>query len=308
MNKIYNAIMGLVVGDALGVPVEFKKRDTYEVTDMIGYGTYNQPPGTWSDDSSMTLATLESIVRIGRVNAMDIMKNFENWLYRGTFTPHGVTFDVGGTTQSAISRFKSGYALKDCGGKSIIDNGNGALMRILPVALTPCTNMKHYDISSVTRLTHAHDISIIASFIYTAVVEAILHGEAKEKAIEISVEDFRSQIMYIATLSDYKPLFDIKTLSRDDIKSSGYVVDTLEAALWCLYHTDNYRDCVLTAVNLGDDTDTVAAVAGGLAGLYYGCGGENGIPLEWIEKIPRKEWITQICNDFNKNISSKSSK
>lgn len=307
MNKIYNAIMGLVVGDALGVPVEFKKRDTYEITDMIGYGTYNQPPGTWSDDSSMTLATLESIARIGCVNAMDIMKNFENWLYNGEFTPYGVTFDVGGTTQAAISRFNRGCPLKDCGGKSINDNGNGALMRILPISLIPYSDIKRYNISSVTRLTHAHDISITASFIYTAVVEAILNGQPKEKAVEINVEDFRSQITYLTVLRDYKPLFDIKTLSRDDIKSSGYVVDTLEAALWCLYHTDNYRDCVLTAVNLGEDTDTVAAVTGGLAGLYYGCGSEKGIPLEWIEKIPRKEWITQLCNDFNKNICSKGS-
>lgn len=307
MNKIYNAIMGLVIGDALGVPVEFKKRDTYEVTDMIGYGTYNQPPGTWSDDSSMTLATLESIVRIGRVNAMDIMKNFENWLYRGTFTPYGITFDVGGTTQSAISRFTHGCALKDCGGKLISDNGNGALMRILSVSLTPCSNMKRYDISSVTRLTHAHNISIIASFIYTAVVEAILNGEIKEKAVEVGVDNFHDQIAHLANLSDYKSLFNIKNLSRDDIKSSGYVVDTLEAALWCFYHTENYRDCVLTAVNLGDDTDTVAAVSGGLAGLYYGCGGKNGIPREWIKKIPRKEWIAQLCNKFDKNISSKCS-
>lgn len=307
MNKIYNAIMGLVVGDALGVPVEFKKRDTYKVTDMMGHGTHNQLPGTWSDDSSMTLATLESVVRMGHVDPIDIMKNFEKWLYCGEFTPYGVTFDVGGTTQSAILRFNRGYALKDCGGKSVNDNGNGALMRILPVSLMPYSDVKRYNISNVIRLTHAHDISIIGCYIYTVVVEEILNSSSKECAIEAAIKTFHEQITNIPILGDYKSLFNIKTLDRNDIKSSGYVVDTLEAALWCLYHTDNYRDCVLTAVNLGDDTDTVAAVAGGLAGLYYGCGDDNGIPSKWIKKIPRREWITQLCNDFDKNISSKCS-
>ena len=294
MNKIYNAIMGLVVGDALGVPVEFKKRDTYEITDMIGYGTYNQPPGTWSDDSSMTLATLESIARIGRVDAMDIMKNFENWLYNGEFTPYGVTFDVGGTTQAAISRFNRGCPLKDCGGKFINDNGNGSLMRILPLAFVPHSMN---DINVISGLTHNPEISKRACRLYLIIADQILRGRP-----------FRAYYTDKTIWGgEFSRIRDIGELKRDDIKSSGYVVDTLEAALWCLYHTDNYRDCVLTAVNLGEDTDTVAAFAGGLAGLYYGCGGENGIPLEWIEKIPRKEWITQLCNDFNKNICSKGS-
>lgn len=294
MNKIYNAIMGLVVGDALGVPVEYKKRDTYEITDMIGYGTHMQPPGTWSDDSSMTLATLESIARIGRVDATDIMKNFEKWLYNGEFTPYGVIFDVGGTTQAAISRFNRGCALKDCGGKSINDNGNGSLMRILPLAFV---SHSMNDINVISALTHNHEISKRACRLYLITADQILRGRP-----------FRAYYTDKTIWGgEFSRIRDIGELKRDDIKSSGYVVDTLEAALWCLYHTDNYRDCVLTAVNLGEDTDTVAAVAGGLAGLYYGCGGENGIPLEWIEKIPRKEWITQLCNDFNKNICSKGS-
>ena len=103
MNKIYNGIMGLVVGDALGVPVEFKERDSYEVTDMMGFGTYNQKPGTWSDDSSMTLATLESMGRIGSFDAADIMNNFYQWLQNDKFTPWGKVFDVGGATRRALS-------------------------------------------------------------------------------------------------------------------------------------------------------------------------------------------------------------
>ena len=108
MNKIYDAVMGLVVGDALGVPVEFKARDTFHVDDMIGYGTYNQPPGTWSDDSSLTLATMESIIRKGGIDPTDMMWNFSRWLNHTAFTPYGEVFDVGGTTEAAIRRFNSG--------------------------------------------------------------------------------------------------------------------------------------------------------------------------------------------------------
>lgn len=126
--------MGLVVGDALGVPVEFKERDTFKVTDMIGYGTYNQPPGTWSDDSSMTLATVESIGRLGRIDPTDIMENFAKWAVKADFTPYNDVFDMGGATCRAIQRYMKGTDVSECGGCTHMDNGNGALMRILPLA------------------------------------------------------------------------------------------------------------------------------------------------------------------------------
>ena len=118
MNKFYNGIMGLVVGDALGVPVEFKKRDTFTITDMTGYGTYNQPPGTWSDDSSLTLATLDSMIKLGKVDPADIMQNFFHWLNDGMFTPYGKVFDVGGGTRRAIARYANGKDAAKCGGKT----------------------------------------------------------------------------------------------------------------------------------------------------------------------------------------------
>ena len=108
MGKIYDGIIGLVVGDALGVPVEFRRRDTYKVSDMIGYGTYEQPPGTWSDDSSLTLATLESIARLGRIEPADIMQNFAKWYFEAEFTPYGEVFDVGSTTREAILHYQMG--------------------------------------------------------------------------------------------------------------------------------------------------------------------------------------------------------
>lgn len=276
--------MGLVVGDALGVPVEFKQRDTYEVTDMIGYGTYNQPPGTWSDDSSMTLATLESIGRLGKIDPADIMGNFFRWFEHADFTPWGEVFDIGAGTQRAISRYAKGIPVSGCGGDSIRDNGNGSLMRILPLAFVPHTERDVFDISA---LTHAHPISQIACLLYISMADHLLAGDSKEKAVAKGIQ--------VIAPEEYARLPNIHQCRRNEIKSTGYVVDTLEAVLWCLLNTDNYRDCVLTAVNLGDDTDTVAAIAGGLAGVLYGVGGEKGIPEEWIAQIARRDWIGQLC-------------
>lgn len=296
MSKFYNGIMGLVVGDALGVPVEFRKRDTYEVTDMIGFGTYNQKPGTWSDDSSLTLATVESMGRMGKVDPMDIMKNFLDWLEDGWFTPYGDVFDVGGATRRAITRFSKGTKPLDCGGKTRMDNGNGALMRILPVAMLPDNGDKQAKIQNVAHLTHAHFISDFACMIYTAIVENFMKGSPNDVAVLAGIQRYKEQLDNVSMLSEFRKLEQIEWLKRTFVKSSGYVVDTLEAALWCFLNTETYRDCVLAAVNLGEDTDTVAAVAGGLAGIYYGTGGEAGIPENWIEQIARKDWIKEICD------------
>ncbi len=298
MKKFYNGIIGLVVGDALGVPVEFKKRDTYKVTDMIGYGTYNQPPGTWSDDSSLTLATLDSMVKLGKIDPADIMQNFFYWLDDGMFTPYGKVFDVGGGTRRAICRYANGTDPLKCGGRTRMDNGNGALMRILPVAMLPDYPKKEQELLSVAHLTHAHFISDFACRIYATVVENLMNGMEKEKAFYAGIMKFKEQIENVSMLQEFFTLAYIKGLERTFVNSSGYVVDTLQAALWCFLNTNTYRDCVLAAVNLGEDTDTTAAVVGGLAGIYYGCGGKNGIPDEWIAQIPRRDWIKGLCAEL----------
>lgn len=287
--KVYAGIMGLVVGDALGVPFEFKQRDTFKCEGMTGWGTYNQPPGTWSDDSSLTLATLESIGGVGGIDLDDIMQNFFNWYFNAEFTPHGEVFDVGRTTRQAIERYRYGIPAVECGGRDEMDNGNGALMRILPVAFAKEGVLPVGDVCS---LTHGHKISIAACMHYTWIAKEILAGVDLRNAIYRS---FRKAAFIMLVPKEVKRIKHVCNLKRVDIKSTGYVVDTLEAALWCLLNTDNYKDCVLTAVNLGGDTDTIAAVAGGLAGLLYGVGGEKGIPTEWIDQIARKEYIRELC-------------
>ena len=293
MSKIYDGLMGLIVGDAMGVPVEFNPRDSFKVTDMTGYGTYDLPAGTWSDDSSMMLATVESIARLSKIDTDDIMKNFVRWVNKGEFTPYGELFDIGRATRNAIQRYVQGIPAEQCGGTAEWDNGNGSLMRILPLAFTDCD---YETVNAVSSLTHAHEISKAACRVYVYIVRQLLQGKTLEEIYNC----------FGMKQSTFERLPILKDLSRDEIKSTGYVVDTLEAALWCNLKSSSYRECILLAVNLGDDTDTVAAVAGGLAGIIYGVGGEQGIPEEWIGQLARKEWIVELCEKFEKSLGKSS--
>jgi ADP-ribosylglycohydrolase len=310
-NIILSGIMGLCIGDALGVPVEFESRDKRKkdaVGSMRSHGTYDQPAGTWSDDSSMALCLAESLTR--GLDYKDIMKNFSSWYNNGEFTPYGEVFDVGGSTAGAIMRYDGGTEPLECGGKSQNDNGNGSLMRILPLVFY----LKSFYGSDITKdpyamdiihkvssLTHAHTRSLIACGIYCSVAMELIGGkkitEAFDSGIKNSFDFYGNLDGFKGELKFYENLKrkDFKTLGEEEIKSSGYVVDTLEAALWCLLNSDSYSSCVLKAVNLGSDTDTVAAVAGGLAGIFYGY---ESIPAEWIDTIARRDYIEKICTDL----------
>lgn len=294
MGKIYDGIMGLAVGDALGVPFEFKERDTFHCNGMTGFGTHNQPAGTWSDDTSLTLATLASLTENkGQINMRDMMNRFCDWRYN-LYTAYGKAFDVGVTTQQAIDYYldNSPSGSCDCGAKSITSNGNGSLMRILPLAFTMIafTMASDRDIFRVSSLTHSHYISKLACTLYVRIAQSIILGNSKRGAVMNTLSTYESSLT-----GEFMRLPKIGYLKRNDIKSTGYVIDTLEAALWCFLTTDNYKDCVLQAVNLGDDTDTTAAVAGGLAGLYYGTDTEKSIPADWIDQIARKDYIKALC-------------
>jgi ADP-ribosylglycohydrolase len=299
-NKILSAIMGSCVADALGVPVEFNSREQLKrnpVVDMRSYGTYNQPAGTWSDDTSMTLCTLDSLSK--GLDYKDIMDKFLSWYKDGEYTPHGETFDIGMATSKALNKYASGEETLKSGGTGERDNGNGSLMRILPVLFylqkTYGENWiekeeSYQIIHNISALTHAHKRSMIACGIYLTIADYISKEydlkEAVEKGIKKSFQFYESKEEFKEELKHYKRIKDknFYKIPESEIRSTGYVVYTLEASLWCLLNSDNYKECVLKAVNLGEDTDTIGAVAGGLAGLYYGY---KGIPKEWIEVIRR---------------------
>lgn len=264
--KLEAAVYGEAVGDALGVPYEFQGRDTFTCTDMVGGGFHRQPAGTFSDDSSMMLATLDSLNhRGGHVDAEDMLDRFRKWRNDGAYTADGTVFDVGGTTSRAL---RSGH-----GGDRESDNGNGSLMRIIPLAFF---DVSDDEIRAASAVTHAHGISTEACVTYVRFARLLLDGR--------SPKDAASEVGY----------GDIWLTDRADIRSGGFVMDTLRASLWCLTTTTSYADCVRTAVNLGSDTDTTAAVVGAVAGIVYGFDGPAGILARWIDALRGKSLIDRI--------------
>ena len=314
MNIWLNGVMGVLVGDALGTPVQFLPRNEVKlrpVKGMEGFGTFNMPAGTWSDDGSMTLATLCSIKAKKEIDLEDIMKRFVAWDYKGEYTPFGESFDQGRTCTAAIYNYIVHRDINTCGLTDEGSNGNGSLMRIMPACLFAYEKIKSGDttlaqavemVHQVSALTHAHLRSKIACGIYFFMVKAILDegGDLKarlQKGIDEAMEFYRGDFSNLVQLSFYGRIADLEKfgmLREEDIKSSGYVVDTLEAAVWSVITTDSFSEGALKAVNLGWDTDSVAAVACGLSGLYYGY---EGMPSEWIEVIQKKEWIESFLLD-----------
>lgn len=307
---IRTAILGHAVGDALGVPVEFKPRGdlaAHPVTQMMGFGSYDVPAGTWSDDTSMTLATLDSLSR--DLDYRDLMERFCRWANDAEYTPYHEVFNMGIATRNALLKYLKGEADPvHCGGSGEHDNGNGSLMRILPAAIwvwvkftgnVPCVGALDV-IHQVSALTHAHPRSQMACGIFAFIVHALLSSPQKSAvtaALQRAGAHYRSDAGFQQEAGHFSRLFSeaFTTLPEEEIQSSGYVVDTLEAAVWCLMTTDSYRACVLKAVNLGSDTNTVAAIAGGLAGILYG---PDAIPREWLDTLARRQYIEDLCDRF----------
>ena len=309
--QIRDGILGLAVGDALGVPVEFRIRERLKqnpVTGMRAYGTHNQPAGSWSDDTTMALCTLESLAK--GVDYDDMMDRFCRWVDEGYMTPHGKLFDIGRTTRHALWLYSSGIPALQCGGTDVRDNGNGSLMRILPAVFylrreygAACMEKAEAFelIHNLSRLTHAHPISQMACGLYCDMANGLMNGKNLAEAVNHAVLTKERWYGKQEEFSSWLAKFDfinaemLAALPEEAIKSSGYVVDTLQAALWCLLTTHSYHECVLKAVNLGSDTDTVAAVAGGLAGILYGA---ESIPEDWMQVLAKKEQIIRLCENF----------
>ncbi|MTJ13418.1 ADP-ribosylglycohydrolase family protein [Anabaena sp. UHCC 0187] len=300
--KTQSGLMGVCVGDALGVPVEFSSRAERiksPVTKMLGYGTWNQPPGTWSDDSSLMLCLADSLCSGYAVD--DLAKSFCRWYRENYWTAHGDVFDIGNTTYQAIIRLEKGIPPLQAGGTGENSNGNGSLMRILPMAylhetLTfPNLITKVHEVSC---LTHGHVRSQMACGIYISIAVELLKGADLQTAYLQGLEKIQeiyTDSEYIGEKSHFQRVFSgkIAELTIEKINSGGYVIDTLEASIWCVLNSSSYAESVLQAVNLGGDTDTTAAVTGGLAGIYYGV--EN-IPPEWVEKVARQQDIIDLSN------------
>ncbi|SHK70555.1 ADP-ribosylglycohydrolase family protein [Hymenobacter psychrotolerans] len=301
-SQLRAALLGLAVGDALGVPVEFQSRAARHadpVTGMRAYGTHQQPAGTWSDDASLTFCLAETIA-----NGFSVRKLAETccrWYYHNLWTPHGSVFDIGITTREALHQFNrnpGGSPL--AGGTDEYSNGNGALMRILPLAFyqTELPLKSRFQlIWDVSAVTHGHIRSAVACWLYLEMARHLRAGLTPAAAYARLCQEVPAQLQQLAVPAPEVQQFSYLLTGRlaefpeQVIRSGGYVMHSLEAALWCLLRHTTYADTVLAAVNLGDDTDTTGAIAGGLAGLYYG---EAAIPPEWLAVLARRADIEAL--------------
>jgi ADP-ribosylglycohydrolase len=288
--RILGGLWGALVGDALGVPLEFQSRQEVQSNPAKGmreYGTHDQPKGTWSDDGALILCTVDSLLRC-EFDTEDMGKRFVAWYQNGLWTARGNVFDVGIATSQALARIAQGMRAEVAGGDGQFNNGNGSLMRILPVALRFAgkpTKLLLDRVHRASAITHRHPRSQIACGLYSLVIRELLAGSLPREAFKKGLNAFRAVYEpdpYWAVELDYFQLLlagDLVTRPELEIDSGGYVIHTLTASLWCLLTTSNYQECVLKAVNLGGDTDTTGCVAGGLAGVAYGV---QAIPAEWM--------------------------
>ncbi len=307
--KVKNGIIGFVVGDTMGVPVEFNSRERLllkPVTEMLEYGTHNMPKGCWSDDTSMTLATMDSIIKCKEINTNDMADRFIKWYRNGEYTATRIMFDIGTTTQQALIKYQRGVDIaSNCGGERKFDNGNGSLMRMLPIAYY-CFVKELEDkeilkkVKEVSSITHRHQISVLGCYIYVRLaIELLKRKEILQAYQEIKKLDY--SYFTEDTIHQYERILNnnIELYNIDEIRSSGYVVDTLEAVIWSLINSSNFNETIIKAINLGEDTDTIGACVGGLAGIYYGV--EN-INQKWKDEILRYEYIINMCKEFEKSI------
>ena len=279
---VQDALLGVAVGDALGVPAEFVSRslrDDNPITGMCEKGSHNQLAGTWSDDTSLTLCLAEMLC--GPYNLKTLAGYFINWKEHGFYTARGYVFDIGIATSVAIHNLASCIDPTLAGGIDEYSNGNGSLMRILPLVFLikdMPIEQRYKFTQEVSSLTHRHIRSVVACFIYLEYARLIINGYDKMTAyglMQKNVLSFLSEgdVCPYEELSKFHRILEIKVgnydlcklvdASVDDIYSSGYVINTLEASLWCILHSNGFSEAVIKAVNLGEDTDTTGAVTGG---------------------------------------------
>lgn len=305
--RILGGFYGSLIGDALGVPVEFASREARKIDPVIGmrsHGAHGQPAGTWSDDGSLLLCSVESLVEKG-FDLQDMGERFLQWFELGHWAAHGLVFDIGNTTRQALLRISHDIPAIQAGGRDQYDNGNGSLMRILPVALA---NLHQDEGTFITRIaqasaiTHGHARSQMACVFHGFMVRELMLGTAAHEALQKTQQSFQRVYAETEELGTFRDVLrsDLASQPELHIHSGGYVMETLTASLWCLLTTDNFSDCVLKAVNLGSDTDTTGCVAAGLAGVFYGI---DTIPTEWRLALPRQQDLRDLFARFEQSFS-----
>lgn len=298
-------LLGLAAGDALGVPVEFCKRAeriSDPVKEMRAFGSHMQEAGTWSDDASLTFCTVEAMLEDFSPELLG--KKFLRWFLENHWTARGRVFDIGIATRQALQRLGSGISATAAGGREENSNGNGSLMRIAPLAWHPEQDEMAFFrlVSNASSITHGHKRSIMACHFYLEFLRLLLEGETAAPALQQVQREWPEKILRLCPAAEEElPLFKrllsaaFTGLNETEIHSGGYVIHSLEASLWCLLNTATYREAVEMAVNLGEDTDTTAAICGALAGTLYG---GHSIPEEWLSVLAGTDEIELLAHSF----------
>lgn len=301
MSKVKGLIFGIAVGDSLGVPVEFMSRKHLKanpVTGMRSYGTHHQPAGTWSDDTSLSFCLIEQLIEGYHIHQLS--KRFCDWYQYGYWSANGEILDVGIATRNAIDRLLKGVDPRQSGECDEYSNGNGSLMRMLPLAFylkNKDINERFALVKEISSITHAHIRSCIGCFFALEFLLLLIKNIDKFTAYHQTQETVKhylsTQPIKASELELYSRILfeDISLLNEEEIFSSGYIVHTLEASLWAFLTTDSFQEGVLKGVNLGGDADTVGSIIGGFAGSYYGF---EEIPQEWVATLARLDDIIDL--------------
>ncbi len=298
-NRMYGSLLGLAVGDALGVSVEFKSPGSFPpVEDYQGGGTHNLDAGEWSDDTSLALALAESLSKSKGFDPQDQMERYLAWYREGYLAVNGSCFDIGKTTQQALENYEvTGDPY--CGLDHERSAGNGSLMRLAPIPIYYFSNLegviRYARLSSCT--THQHPLVLQCCQYLSLLIQGALWGKSKTELLSADYAPYKTYLHHDDLLEELEEVVQgsYKRKNPPEIRASGHVIKSLEAALWAFYHSNNFKEGALMAVNLGEDADTVGAIYGQLAGAYYG---ETGIPQPWLDKLARKDLIHSICQDL----------
>ena len=291
IDRFHGALLGLACGDAVGTTVEFQSRGSFAPqTDMVGGGPFSLKAGQWTDDTSMALCLAESLITKDGCDPHDQMTRYVNWYTWGYWSSTGRCFDIGIATREALERFKrTDDAL--AGSPDPRSAGNGSLMRLAPIAMRYAGDDERLrDMAALSsRTTHGAEECIEACRLFAVALSRALSGASKSEVLDLADQPLHSaKIRQIA-----QGVYLHK--SREQIRGSGYVVESLEAALWCFARHDNFRDAVLEAANLGDDADTTAAITGQIAGAMWG---EQGIPAEWLARLCMADDIRGLASQL----------
>ena len=288
LDRCRGALLGLAVGDALGMPVEFMQPGTFPpVTEMTGGGPYDLLPGEWTDDTSMALCLAESLIECRGFDAEDQLRRYVRWFRQGHLSSVGYCFDIGNTTRAALEAFRA------TGQPSALSSpdsaGNGSIMRLAPIPMFYANSMVHaVDYAGQSSATtHAAPEAVEACRYMAAVMVRALHGSDKEDVLAPALVNELSDNLKRVSFGSFR------IFGPPQIRGSGYVVESLEAALWAFHNSENFAEGALLAVNLGDDADTTGAVYGQIAGAFYGA---NAIPAHWLEALAHGDMIRDFAD------------